>query len=241
MLSERQINLLDAIIREYIESAEPVGSSLIVKKYNFDCSPATVRNEMARLLSNGYLQMQHTSAGREPTTKAYKLYLNEMMEEDSLDVLQEVALKQRLWANRYEFEKMLRQAALALSEMARELSIATTEDGYLIHAGAVNLLDYKEFWDIDVAKEALHLLDRYEILEDILKKVEGSSAEINYLIGEELGSPMFADCGMVSTRYNVGKRSGHVCVFGPARMNYNKVLPAIRYTRELIEELGGSW
>jgi transcriptional regulator of heat shock response len=241
MLSTRQIQLLHAIIDEYILSAEPVGSTLIVEKYNMKCSPATIRNEMAKLLDDGYLQMLHTSSGRIPTTFAYKYYLEELMIEDELDVLQEVALKQRLWSNRYEFEKMLRQAVLSLSEITKEVALATTEDGYVIHAGAVNLLDYREFWDIDIAKNALMLLDRYELLERIFEKMEASPNEIKYLIGEDLGSTDLRDVGIVAANYSVGKRSGYVCVLGPSRMNYGKVMPAVRYTKNLVQELGGSW
>lgn len=241
MLSDRQVQLLQAIIQEYIESAEPVGSTLIVEKYNMKCSPATVRNEMARLLDQGFLQMIHTSSGRVPTTQAYKLYLEEMMEEEDLDVLQEVALKQRLWSNRYEFEKMLRQAVLALSEITREMAIATTEDGYVLNAGAVNILDYKEFWDIDVAKAALSLLDRHDKLQEIFERTAHSPQDIKYLIGRELASGELNDAGIIFTPYQVGKRFGYVGVFGPARMNYQKIIPALRYTKNLIQELGGSW
>lgn len=241
MLSERQIQLLDAIIREYIDNAEPVGSALIVEKYNIKCSPATVRNEMAILLDQGYLQMLHTSSGRVPTSEAFKYFLSEMMEEDQLDVLQEVSLKQRLWSNRYEFEKMLRQAVLSLSDLTKELAIATTDDGYVIHSGAVNILDYKEFWDIEVAKSALNMLDRYELVEKVFDKFMHSSSEINYLIGNEIGDARFAECGIVATRYNIGQRSGHIAVFGPARMNYEKIVPILRYTKNVVEELGGSW
>lgn len=241
MLSERQIQLLQAIINEYIESAEPVGSSLIVEKYNIKCSPATVRNEMARLLDQGFLQMLHTSSGRVPTTQAYKLYLEELMEEDELDVLQEVALKQRLWSNRYEFEKMLRQAVLALSEITKELAVATTEDGYVLHAGAVNILDYKEFWDIDASKAALSLLDKHARLQTIFEKTAHSQQEIRYLIGKELEDENLEEAGIIFTPYQVGKRFGYVGVFGPARMNYQKVIPSLRYTKGLIQELGGSW
>ncbi len=241
MLSDRQIQLLEAIISEYISNAEPVGSTLIVEKYNMKCSPATIRNEMARLLDQGFLQMVHTSSGRVPTTEAYKLYLEQMMEEDEMDVLQEVALKQRLWANRYEFEKMLRQAVLALSEITKELSIATTDDGYVLNAGSVNMLDYKEFWDIDITRAVLTLLDRHELVQNIFEKASDNHNEVRYLIGRELGIELLQDCGVVFTPYHVGKRSGYVGVLGPARMNYQKVMPAVRYTKSLIEELGGSW
>lgn len=242
MLSDRQISLLQTIINEYISSAQPVGSTMIVEKYNIKYSPATVRNEMAKLLDEGYLEMLHTSSGRIPTKSAYKLFLDQLMEEDALEVLQEVAMKQRLWASRYEFDKMLRQAALALSELTRELSIATTDDGYVIHAGAVNLLDNQEFWNIDTAKAALHLLDRYELLEKIFSQLpENTVGDINYLIDDEIGIQNLEDCAFVVSPYRVGKRHGYIGAFGPSRMNYPKVVPAIRYAKSLIEELGGSW
>lgn len=241
MLSERQIRLLQAIILEYIQSAEPVGSSLIVEKYNIRYSPATVRNEMARLIEEGYLDMIHTSSGRVPTTLAYKLFLEQLMEEEELPVLQEVALKQRLWANRYAFDKMLRQAVLSLADLVNELVVATTDDGMVMHAGAVNLLDHKEFWDIDVTKEVLHMTDRYELLEKMLRKVSHHTKNVQYLIGQELENENLLECGLIVTPYTTGKRKGYLCVFGPARMNYPRIIPAVRYTKNLVEELGGSW
>jgi transcriptional regulator of heat shock response len=240
MLTDRQINLLNTIIKEYIESSEPVGSQVLVKKYKLRYSAATVRNEMAKLLEEGFLEMLHTSSGRVPTPMAYKLFLQELMEEEELPVLQEVALKQRLWPNRFEFEKMLRQAAIALADITKELAIITTDDGHVIHAGAVNVLDNKEFWDIEVARTALHLLDRYELLEDVFKKAPGDE-EIKCLIGEELGHDKLESCGIVFTDYKAGNRHGYIALLGPARMKYYKVIPAVKYSKKLIEELGESW
>jgi transcriptional regulator of heat shock response len=241
MLTERQINLLNAIIREHIESSEPVGSQVLVKKYNLRYSAATVRNEMAKLLEEGFLDMLHTSSGRVPTPMAYKLFLKEMMEEEELPVLQEVALKQRLWPNRFEFEKMLRQAVIALADITKELAIATTDDGHTVHAGAVNVLDSKEFWDIEVARTALHLLDRHELLQQIFQKAQEGEGDIKCLIGEELGHEKLGSCGIIFTNYSAGKRNGYIALLGPSRMKYQKVIPAIRYTKKLIEELGESW
>ena len=104
MLTERQIELLQAIIDDYITTAEPVGSVEIVKSHNLRCSPATVRNEMAKLIDMGFLEMLHPSSGRVPTKMAYKFYIQDLMQEEELPVLQEVALKQRLWSNRFEVE-----------------------------------------------------------------------------------------------------------------------------------------
>src|SRR3989344_4871656 len=80
MLSSRQVKLLDFIIREHVKTAKPVGSALIAKKAGFKLSPATLRNEMAELEKTGYLAQLHTSGGRVPTDKAYRYYVNSLLE-----------------------------------------------------------------------------------------------------------------------------------------------------------------
>src|SRR5690554_6516245 len=110
-LSERRRQLLKAIIDEYIESAEPVGSEFIVEKYSLGVSPATVRNEMVALTQSGYLKQPHTSAGRIPTSLGLKTYINELMKEADLPVKDEVTIKESLWEQRFQFHKLLRQAA----------------------------------------------------------------------------------------------------------------------------------
>ncbi len=240
MLSERQISLLKAIIDEYIENAEPVGSVGLVEKYRLDFSAATVRNEMAKLIEEGFLQMLHTSSGRVPTPMAYRLFLEELMEEEELPVLQEVALKQRLWPSRFEFEKMLRQAILALSDLTKELAVATSNDGFVVQAGAVNVLDNKEFWDIEAAKAVLYLLDHADLLEEIFQKAP-FGGECRCVIGGEIGTEKLEECSIVFAPYSAGSKEGHIAVIGPARMRYQNIIPAVKYSKQLVEELGQSW
>ena len=240
MLSDRQLTLLDAIIKEYLHESEPVGSVQIVEKYEIGCSPATVRNEMAKLLDMGYLEMLHTSSGRVPTRLAYKLYLDEIMEEEDLPVLQEVAMKQRLWPDRFNFDALLRQAVSSLSEHTHELALATVNDGYVISHGSVNILDNKEFWDIDSAKAALILTDSYELLDKVFRVATGGG-NVKYLLEEELGLDNLDKSGIVFTDYEMGTKQGHLAVFGPSRMDYSRVVPALKYTKNLLHELGESW
>lgn len=240
MLSDRQLQLIRAVIDEYVRNAEPVGSVEIVSKYNLRCSPATVRNEMAKLIDLGFLEMMHTSSGRIPTKMAYRLYLDEMMEERDLPVLQEVALKQRLWSNRFEFEKLLREAVLALSEMSRSLAFATTNDGFVTYAGAANILDHKEFWDIDVAKQAFSLLDEFHLMDRVFENAS-TQKEVKTLIEEEIGIEKLNRCSIVFTEYSAGKRSGKIGIIGPSRISYPEIIPSVKYTKRLVEELGGAW
>ena len=78
-LSERQLQLLKAIIEEYIETAEPVGSETLDKKYNLGVSPATIRNEMVRLTNTGFFYILHTWSVRISTPKSMLLYLDKLM------------------------------------------------------------------------------------------------------------------------------------------------------------------
>jgi heat-inducible transcriptional repressor len=240
MLTERQVQLLRAIINEYLDTSEPVGSVEIVNKYNLKFSAATVRNEMAKLLEQGFLEMLHTSSGRIPTKLAYRLYLDQIMQEQEMPVLQEVAMKQRLWASRFQFEKLLREAVTALAENTKYLSIAATNEGYMTNAGAVNVLEHKEFWDIDVAKAALMLLDNYGLLERIFQSAPYGD-DVRCVIEDELGLEKLNKCAVVFAPFSAGNRSGHIAVLGPSRMTYSSIIPAVRYTKQLIEELGGSW
>lgn len=240
MLTERQVELLKAIIDSYISTSEPVGSVEVVKKYNMHCSAATIRNEMAKLLSMGFLEMPHTSSGRVPTKQAYRLYLDELMQETDLPVLQEVALKQRLWPNRFHFEKMLREAMIALAEITHALAMATTSDGFMTHAGAVNVLENKEFWEIDSAKAALIILDNSEMLERVFQSAP-YGGDVRTVLEDELGINNLSKSSIVFAPYSVGNRSGHIAVLGPSRINYAQVIPAIRYTKKVIEELGEAW
>ena len=125
-LSERQLQILQAIISDYVENAEPVGSRSIAKKHDLGVSPATIRNEMSDLEEMGYLTHPHTSAGRVPSDKAYRLYVNELMKKKNLTASEKKAINDRLSASRDEFDTTLRHAAELLSEITHLASFAMT-------------------------------------------------------------------------------------------------------------------
>ncbi|HHW95574.1 MAG TPA: heat-inducible transcription repressor HrcA [Mogibacterium sp.] len=125
-LSERQLQILQAIIYDYVENAEPVGSRSIAKKYDFGVSPATIRNEMSDLEDMGYLTHPHTSAGRVPSDKAYRLYVDDLMQKRSLSAKEKRFINERLAANRDEFDQTIRHAAKLLSEITQLTSFVMT-------------------------------------------------------------------------------------------------------------------
>ena len=92
MLNDRKRKILQIIIEDYIETAEPVGSRTIARKHNLGLSPATIRNEMSDLELLGYLEQPHTSAGRVPSAQAYRLYVDSMKEEPGALTENDIAL-----------------------------------------------------------------------------------------------------------------------------------------------------
>ena len=110
-LSERQLQILQAIITDYVENAEPVGSRSIAKKYDLGVSPATIRNEMSDLEEMGYIIQPHTSAGRIPTDKGYRFYVDSMMAEKNESVQEHGVLLERV----DKLESLLKQVAKVLA------------------------------------------------------------------------------------------------------------------------------
>lgn len=241
-LTERQIQILKTIIEEYIETAEPVGSETIEKKYpQLGISPATIRNEMLKLTKMGYLRQPHTSAGRLPTPTGLKFYIKELMKTKELSVAEEVAVKEKIWDYRYEFEKLLREATRALAEKTRTLSLATTEEGDIYYSGVAQILEMPEFYDIDLTKTVLSLLDRFDYLSNLFSRATGEE-DIHILLGEELEGEYLEPCGFVFTHYQGGsKHSGVIGIIGPVRLNYPSVIPIVRYFGNLIAEIGRNW
>src|SRR3989344_1810633 len=101
-LSDRQKDLLKAIIEQFVKSGEPVGSEVIDRNHNLGVSPATIRNEMVHLTEMGYLKQPHTSARRIPTSMGFRLYIAELMKEKDMPVAAEVSIKEHLWQQRYQ-------------------------------------------------------------------------------------------------------------------------------------------
>jgi len=235
-VTTRQKALLRIVVDEYIDSAAPVGSEALVKKYKLKYSPATIRNEMASLIRKGFLEMPHASSGRKPTSLGLRFYITELMEEQDVPVLNEVAIKQRIWQDRYEMEKLLRNITLALAESTKHLSVVALTDGFVIHAGSVNILDHPEFFDIDVARAALNLLDNFDLLNDLLSKGFGDN-DVKVLIGKELNFKDLDCCGFIYTNFSGRGKSGTIAVLGPDRMSYSKIIPTIRYIKGLINEV----
>lgn len=238
-LTERQVKILKSIIEEYIETALPVGSETLEKKYNLGISPATIRNEMVGLVDAGFLKKVHSSSGRMPTPMALKYYVANIMKEQELPLSEEVAVKEKIWDYRNEVEKLLQEVTRELSLRTKKLAITTTDKGDIYSFGMANILDSPEFYDIDLTRALLVHLDEVEFWRKLLEQPDEES--LGFLLGSDLGGDLFEPCGFVYRRFEIGPRKGLMGVIGPARQKFDRVFPTVRYFGELMDEIFRNW
>lgn len=122
-LGARKRLILQAIIEDYINTAEPVGSRTISKKYLTGTSPATIRNEMADLEDMGYIEQPHTSAGRIPSDKGYRLYVDHIMRQNTINEAQREKIKKEFVDTLGEIDRLVKHASKLLSQMTQYTSI----------------------------------------------------------------------------------------------------------------------
>lgn len=144
IMDERKKRILRVITDDYIASAEPVGSRTIARKYDLGLSPATIRNEMADLEEEGYLQQPHTSAGRVPSDRGYRYYVDALMERRRLRPEEVAAVKREMVARERALHNVIHQTARVLSQFTHYPSLVLTPDRYSAVFKYVRLLRLNE-------------------------------------------------------------------------------------------------
>ena len=125
-LSDRKKKILAAIVEQYVISAEPIGSKMLMEMLPFSVSSATIRNEMSELSSLGLLEQPHTSAGRVPTQAGYRYYVDNLMDENELDEDERRRIRLAIGSNIGDPEKLLNRASEILARMTNCATVATT-------------------------------------------------------------------------------------------------------------------
>ena len=236
-LTQRQIDILYVIIKEYTETSQPAGSGVIEKKYKLGVCPATIRNEMVELAKKGYLKKEYFSSGRVPSAKGFRFYIKNLMKEKELSTTDEVSYKNSVWDERAETHRLLSQAVKTLSKKTGLLSLAVTNSGDLYYSGVANILMQPEFFDLALSRTFFGLIDEINYWEKILDRFSQEEGLI-YLLGEEdFRDPVFESCASVFGDFEDKKTRGIIGVVGPKRMSYDFIIPQVRYFSGLLEEI----
>ncbi|HHX01472.1 MAG TPA: heat-inducible transcription repressor HrcA [Firmicutes bacterium] len=145
MLNERKIMVLQAIVDDYIRSAEPVGSRTIARRYNLGVSPATIRNEMADLEEIGYIIQPHISAGRIPSDKGYRFYVDVLMEPSAIPENQRSEIQRRVAAYKHEIELLVQEISKLLSVLTNYVAVVLAPQINLCMIEQIQLLALDEY------------------------------------------------------------------------------------------------
>jgi transcriptional regulator of heat shock response len=231
MSDERKKQVLKAIIQQFVDTAEPVGSQTILVSYKFNVSPATIRNDMAQLEKSGYIFQPHTSAGRIPTTKGYRLFVDEMADYEKARKQAEETLNSiREQYSAAQMREKLYDVVSILSRATNLVTFATTPDNpRTFFLGMSNVLRQPEFANAVQASEVIEVLERGDNFVQTLRQLD-ISEEPRTFIGEENILPKIQSCSIIVAKYQKAGFKGFIGILGPKRMDY-------AYNIVLLEEI----
>lgn len=230
-MTERQKRILAAIIEQYAEVASPVGSKLLAQIFNV--SSATIRAEMVELERGGYIAQPHTSAGRVPTDKGYRFYVNNLEEAEHLPAQRlERALSSRVQGAGLP-EQTIKNAVDTLVELTHNLGLATI-GGQLYMSGLSNLFGQPEFIQASQVRQVAGLLDN---LEPWLREA-APNQPLSVYIGRENPIGRAAGCTLIISRFRspFSDRS-YIGTLGPTRQSYKEVMSLVRRAGQELEEV----
>ena len=334
-LDDRKKRILQAVVQDYITSAEPVGSRTLARKYDLGVSSATIRNEMADLEMLGYLEHIHTSSGRIPSSKGYRLYVDSLLPVQPMTEQEKATINKWYQSKVQQVDQVFQETAKIISRMTRNVSLvlapqlstaafrcmqflplddhrviavlmtdagfvenrimempagAAFEDfqrmakvinetlaGHTLGAiqggslkriekeigdsdlyesalhlidkaldsqkkerlylgGTTEMLEQPEFHNVDKVKELLVMLEKDQLMKDILKAHLGDGLTVS--IGQENEYSGIKDCSIITATYHLdGELLGSMAVLGPTRMEYGRTMSLLNYMNQNLTEV----
>lgn len=229
-MDERQQKLLNLVIENYIDTAEPVGSKFLVNEKKLNWSEATVRNELRALEEQGFLTHPHTSAGRIPTEKGYKFFVDTISsDKDSLKIVKkdEAVLESAMQISD-DFELSRKNLAKTVAEIANASVIMAFSKSKIYYTGLSNLFHQPEFKELSLVVDISSVFDRCEeCLENFYDKTD---KEIKFFLGDE--HPFGKFLSAVSFKFD---DNGLFSLIGPMRMDYKRNYKIMSKVKNLLD------
>lgn len=234
-MNTRQQKILTSVIEEYTNTAVPVSSEILVQKYQIKASPATIRNDMAKLEKDEFLYQPHISAGRIPTDEGYRYFVEEIMKDRELSMSEQKKLQTELLKLKAKNTRLERTVVKLLSGFSGALAITGADKKEeFFESGIKSLMSQPEFKNIDEICKLAEVLDVVdEKFENIAKDLKENETKI--YIGKENPIDGISNCSMVVSSYKLkGGEKGILALIGPKRMKYAKNKSLIEYMKKLL-------
>ena len=234
-MTDRQTQILAAIIEQYAEIAAPVGSVTLAKL--FGVSSATIRSEMVKLEEMGFIAQPHTSAGRVPTDQGYRFYVNQLNDAHDQQVPQldrsARAIEARVATHGNRADRAIRSAVDSLVDLTQNLGLATIGDELYMN-GIGNLFSQPEFLQGNHVQAVARLLDN---LEPWLREA-APNEPLNVYIGSENPIGKSSGAALIISRFRSPySDNSYIGVLGPTRQSYGKVMNLVRHAGAMLEEV----
>lgn len=233
-MTERQARILAAIIEQYAEVASPVGSLMLARLFNV--SSATIRAEMARLEDMGFIEQPYTSAGRIPTDRGYRFYVNGITQVEQPQLPEPdrtvYAIDARV-ASAGRADLAIRAAVDTLVELTQNVGLATIGD-QLYLSGFGRLFNQPEFMHGAPAYEVAQLLDN---LEPWLREA-APNKPLSVYIGQENPIGKASGCTLIISKFNSSySDKSYIGVLGPTRQSYRQVMSLVQHAGQALGQI----
>ena len=243
---KRQDEILDLIIREYIESASTVSSEYLKNKYRLPMSSATLRNIMAELEDLGYISHIHTSSGRVPTPEGFRYYVRMLMNPKTLEKTAENIeaylenFMDKVYSYQDRIEDILAEISKTVSYLTHYISLGVSSGvNKVFYSGMQFILDQPEFEDIRLLRNLFVALEEEtsEFLHFVNENLK-DKRDIQILIGDDIALDEMQNCALTLSSVNLKRLKQDLIlgVLGPIRMDYNRVIGQLQAIKECLEE-----
>jgi heat-inducible transcriptional repressor len=232
MLTKRQQKILNTVIKEYIETGEPVSSQLLEKKHDFGIGSAMIRVEMQKLTERGYLLQPHTSAGRVPTDKSYRIFVDRIVEK-RFSIDQDMEKIEEIFREEEDVFKLASHLTKFLAEETSSLAILNLpERDFVFKEGWEDLLKEAESFEHDFFSEFAGAIEKFEENFNDLKINSG----IRVFIGKENPVKKAKNLSVISSKCKLpNKEKATLTLVGPKRMDYNRNLSLVQSLNKYLD------
>ena len=236
-MQNRQLEILRAIVDEYVATEEPVGSKVIAERHGLGVSPATIRNDMAILEDAGLIKQPHTSAGRIPTNSGYRLFVDKIAEIKPLSTAERRAIENFLdGAN--NLDEVLGRTAKLLAQITKQVAVIQYPDeDRVVLAGTANLARFSE----DFSTQIHPVLEALEEQVVLLRLLGDANENVKVRIGHEQQVANLQQTSLVTVGYGIDNSPlGALGILGPTRMDYASSMSTVgavaRYISRYLTE-----